>query len=138
MQVTGMGALVVTPIVGNLSDRYGRKALMTLPVTVAIAPLCKWSGAYFQHAWPAVQDITRHLCSDVDKLHLSCFFFFLAVILACGRSEVYFYVYYVAKIIAGVFCEGTMHCLCLAYVVKTTGRNHPRVTYIQCVYCQET
>jgi MFS family permease len=53
MQVTGMGALVVTPIVGNLSDRYGRKALMTLPVTVAIAPLCKWSGAYFQHAWPA-------------------------------------------------------------------------------------
>lgn len=75
MQVTGMGALVVTPIVGNLSDRYGRKALMTLPVTVAIAPLCKWSGAYFQHAWPAVQDITRHLCSDVDKLHLSCFFF---------------------------------------------------------------
>ena len=41
MQVTGLGALVVTPIVGNLSDRYGRKALMTLPVTVAVAPLCK-------------------------------------------------------------------------------------------------
>nr|ACG39029.1 hypothetical protein [Zea mays] len=80
--VTGMGALVVTPIVGNLSDRYGRKALMTLPVTVAIAPL---------------------------------------FILACGRSEVYFYVYYVAKIIAGVFCEGTMHCLCLAYVADHVG-----------------
>lgn len=43
----------------------------------------------------------------------------LAVILACSLSEVYFYVYYVAKIIAGVFCEGTMHCLSLAYVVKT-------------------
>lgn len=58
--------------------------------------------------------------------------FFLAVILACGRSEVYFYVYYVANIIAGVFCEGTMHCLCLAYVVKTTGRkpSNSRVTYI--------
>jgi MFS family permease len=40
MQITGLGALVVTPIVGNLSDRYGRKALMTLPVTVAILPLC--------------------------------------------------------------------------------------------------
>jgi MFS family permease len=32
---------MVTPIVGNLSDRYGRKALMSLPVTVAILPLCK-------------------------------------------------------------------------------------------------
>lgn len=42
MQVTGLGALVVTPIVGNLSDRYGRKALLTVPVTVAILPLRKW------------------------------------------------------------------------------------------------
>jgi hypothetical protein len=49
---------------------------------------------------------------------------FLAVILACSRSVVYFYVYYVAKIIAGVFCEGTMHCLCLAYVVKTSDCNN--------------
>uniref|UniRef100_A0A0A9ET71 Major facilitator superfamily (MFS) profile domain-containing protein n=1 Tax=Arundo donax TaxID=35708 RepID=A0A0A9ET71_ARUDO len=80
--VTGLGALVVTPIVGNLSDRYGRKALMTLPVTVAIMPLS---------------------------------------ILACNRSEVYFYVYYVAKIIAGIFCEGSMHCLCLAYVADRVG-----------------
>jgi hypothetical protein len=79
-----------------------------------------------------LQAITRHLCSDLDKLHLSCFFFW-AVILACGRSEVYFYVYYVAKIIAGVFCEGTMHCLCLAYVVKTTGRNYPSHVYIVCI-----
>ena len=49
---------------------------------------------------------------------------FLAVILACSRSEVYFYVYYVAKIIAGIFCEGTMHCICLAYVVKSTDCNN--------------
>lgn len=80
--VTGLGALVVTPIVGNLSDRFGRKALMTLPVTVAIVPL---------------------------------------FILACNRSVLYFYVYYVAKIVAGVFCEGTMHCLCLAYVADHVG-----------------
>ncbi|EEE57537.1 hypothetical protein OsJ_07859 [Oryza sativa Japonica Group] len=76
--ITGMGALVVTPIVGNLSDKYGRKALMTLPVTVAILPL---------------------------------------FILACNRSKVYFYVYYVVKVLAGIFCEGSMHCLLLAYVV---------------------
>lgn len=80
--ITGLGALVVTPVVGNLSDRYGRKALMTLPVTVAILPL---------------------------------------FILACNRSEAYFYVYYVAKIVAGIFCEGSMHCLSLAYVADQVG-----------------
>ncbi|XP_062201579.1 uncharacterized protein LOC133904109 isoform X2 [Phragmites australis] len=37
--VTGLGALVVTPIVGNLSDRYGRKALLAIPATVSIVPL---------------------------------------------------------------------------------------------------
>ncbi|EAY87003.1 hypothetical protein OsI_08398 [Oryza sativa Indica Group] len=80
--ITGMGALVVTPIVGNLSDKYGRKALMTLPVTVAILPL---------------------------------------FILACNRSKVYFYVYYVVKVLAGIFCEGSMHCLLLAYVADQVG-----------------
>ncbi|KAL5211592.1 hypothetical protein ABZP36_022439 [Zizania latifolia] len=80
--ITGLGALVVTPIVGNLSDKYGRKALMTLPVTVAVVPL---------------------------------------FILACNRSKVYFYVYYVVRIVAGVFCEGSMHCLLLAYVADQVG-----------------
>ncbi|VAI59340.1 unnamed protein product [Triticum turgidum subsp. durum] len=80
--ITGLGALVVTPIVGNLSDKYGRKALMTLPVTLAILPL---------------------------------------FILACNRSEVYFYVYYVMKILAGIFCEGSIHCLSLAYVADHVG-----------------
>uniref|UniRef100_A0A0D9VJ97 Major facilitator superfamily (MFS) profile domain-containing protein n=1 Tax=Leersia perrieri TaxID=77586 RepID=A0A0D9VJ97_9ORYZ len=80
--ITGLGALVVTPIVGNLSDKYGRKALMTLPVTVAILPL---------------------------------------FILACDRSKVYFYAYYVVKVVAGIFCEGSMHCLLLAYVADQVG-----------------
>jgi len=37
--VTGLGALVLTPVVGNLSDRYGRKALLALPATASIVPL---------------------------------------------------------------------------------------------------
>ncbi|KAM0908658.1 hypothetical protein ACQ4PT_015307 [Festuca glaucescens] len=37
--ITGLGALVVTPVVGNLSDRYGRKALLALPATLSIVPL---------------------------------------------------------------------------------------------------
>ncbi|XP_047093761.1 hippocampus abundant transcript 1 protein-like [Lolium rigidum] len=37
--ITGLGALVVTPVVGNLSDRYGRKALLALPATLSVVPL---------------------------------------------------------------------------------------------------
>ncbi|KAJ1296398.1 hypothetical protein BS78_01G297300 [Paspalum vaginatum] len=37
--VTGLGALVLTPVVGNLSDRHGRKALLALPATATIVPL---------------------------------------------------------------------------------------------------
>lgn len=40
-QITGLGALVVTPVIGNLSDRYGRKALLALPATLSIVPLGK-------------------------------------------------------------------------------------------------
>ncbi|KAG1355389.1 hypothetical protein COCNU_07G015010 [Cocos nucifera] len=37
--ITGLGTLIVTPLIGNLSDRYGRKALLTLPMMIAIIPL---------------------------------------------------------------------------------------------------
>ncbi|XP_044971666.1 tetracycline resistance protein, class A-like isoform X2 [Hordeum vulgare subsp. vulgare] len=37
--ITGLGALVVTPVIGNLSDRYGRKALLALPATLSVVPL---------------------------------------------------------------------------------------------------
>jgi len=62
--------------------------------------------------------------------------FFFAVILACNRSDLYFYVYYVANIVAGIFCGANMHCLCHAYVVKKLkitnckSRNH-------LVYCRK-
>ncbi|XP_072983251.1 uncharacterized protein [Typha latifolia] len=75
--ITGLGTLMVTPLVGNLSDKYGRKALLTLPTTVAIVPLA---------------------------------------ILAYSRSKVYFYAYYTIRMFAGMFCEGSMQCLSLAYV----------------------
>ncbi|XP_010918153.1 uncharacterized protein [Elaeis guineensis] len=79
--ITGLGTLIVTPLIGNLSDRYGRKALLTLPMIIAIIPLA---------------------------------------ILAYDRSRAYFYAYYVIKMFTGMFCEGSMQCLSLAYVVSAT------------------
>ncbi|XWS24544.1 hypothetical protein CRYUN_Cryun28dG0111900 [Craigia yunnanensis] len=73
----GLGSLVIMPLVGNLSDKYGRKALLTVPMTLTIIPLA---------------------------------------ILAYSRTRSFFYAYYVLKILTSMFCEGSVHCLSLAYV----------------------
>lgn len=39
MQIIGLGTLVTMPMVGNLSDKYGRKALLAVPMTLTIIPL---------------------------------------------------------------------------------------------------
>ncbi|CAN1782142.1 Hippocampus abundant transcript 1 protein [Linum perenne] len=75
--VIGLGTLVMMPLVGNLSDKYGRKALLTLPMTLSIIPLA---------------------------------------ILAYSRSRNSFYAYYVLKTLTAMVCEGSVHCLALAYV----------------------
>ncbi|XP_057974307.1 uncharacterized protein LOC131162138 [Malania oleifera] len=75
--VIGLGTLVMMPLVGNLSDVYGRKALLMLPLTLTIFPLG---------------------------------------ILAYSRTTNFFYAYYVFRTITAMVCEGSVHCLALAYV----------------------
>ncbi|KAL5706381.1 hypothetical protein ACHQM5_024558 [Ranunculus cassubicifolius] len=78
--ITGLGSLVMMPVIGNLSDTYGRKALLTLPMALTVVPLA---------------------------------------ILAYKRTEDYFLGYYVIKLVTGMFCEGSVLCLSLAYVADT-------------------
>ncbi|XP_051123464.1 uncharacterized protein LOC127246252 [Andrographis paniculata] len=37
--IVGLGSLVIMPLVGNLSDTYGRKVMLTVPMTLSIFPL---------------------------------------------------------------------------------------------------
>uniref|UniRef100_A0A0C9QTW5 TSA: Wollemia nobilis Ref_Wollemi_Transcript_9975_1906 transcribed RNA sequence n=1 Tax=Wollemia nobilis TaxID=56998 RepID=A0A0C9QTW5_9CONI len=37
--ISGIGTMLVTPIIGDLSDEYGRKPLLMIPMTVSIIPL---------------------------------------------------------------------------------------------------
>ncbi|KAL0684480.1 hypothetical protein Bca4012_051328 [Brassica carinata] len=79
--ITGVGSLMMMPLVGSLSDKHGRKSLLTLPMALNILPLA---------------------------------------ILAYSRETSVFYIYYVLKTFTSIFCEGSVFCLALAYVVATT------------------
>ncbi|KAK9270815.1 hypothetical protein L1049_026401 [Liquidambar formosana] len=37
--IIGLGTLVMMPLVGNLSDKYGRKTLLTIPMSLTVIPL---------------------------------------------------------------------------------------------------
>ncbi|XP_038901051.1 uncharacterized protein LOC120088079 isoform X2 [Benincasa hispida] len=37
--IIGLGAMVSAPVIGNLSDKYGRKTMLILPMTFSIIPL---------------------------------------------------------------------------------------------------
>ncbi|PON93971.1 Major facilitator [Trema orientale] len=99
--IIGVGTLLITPFVGKLSDKYGRKALLTIPFTFTGIPLG---------------------------------------ILAYSRTRTFFYVYYVFKTLIAMVCEGSVHCLALAYVFhsgvveKPRARAKPSLTHALCLY----
>ncbi|KAL2936999.1 Hippocampus abundant transcript 1 protein [Bienertia sinuspersici] len=58
--VTGIGSVVMTPLIGNLSDVYGRKTLLTLPLTLSILPLVVLAysrGRNFFYAYYALKTV---------------------------------------------------------------------------------
>ncbi|KAE8008820.1 hypothetical protein FH972_005293 [Carpinus fangiana] len=65
MQIIGMGAMIITPVIGNLSDQYGRKALLTLPITLAIIPLVILAYSMetnFFYAYFVIRTLTAMVC----------------------------------------------------------------------------
>ncbi|PSS17981.1 Hippocampus abundant transcript 1 protein [Actinidia chinensis var. chinensis] len=79
--IIGLGTLVMMPLIGNLSDTYGRKAMLTIPMSLTIIPL---------------------------------------VILAYSREKYYFYAYYALKTLTAMVCEGSVHCIALAYIASAS------------------
>lgn len=63
--IIGLGTLVMMPVIGNLSDKYGRKAMLTLPLTLSIIPLailaCGRSISFF-YAYYVLRTLTAMVC----------------------------------------------------------------------------
>ncbi|TYH71676.1 hypothetical protein ES332_D05G201100v1 [Gossypium tomentosum] len=93
--IIGLGSFVMMPLVGNLSDKHGRKALLTVPITLTIFPLVRFQ-------------IVMYGLNSRGKGNMA--------ILAYSRTRSFFYAYYILKILTAMFCEGSVHCLSLAYV----------------------
>ncbi|KAI5353640.1 hypothetical protein L3X38_006534 [Prunus dulcis] len=88
--IVGLGTLVMMPLVGNLSDKCGRKALLTVPMILTIIPLG---------------------------------------ILGYSRNRTFFYIYFVAKTLTAMICEGSVHCLALAYVADNVAEERRASTF---------
>ncbi|TYH37435.1 hypothetical protein ES332_D12G039700v1 [Gossypium tomentosum] len=71
----GVGTVLMIPLIGNLSDEYGRKALLTLPMTLSIIPLavlaCSRTTNYY-YAYYAVRTLTAMVSEgSINCLSLS-------------------------------------------------------------------
>ncbi|KAJ4715936.1 hippocampus abundant transcript 1 protein-like [Melia azedarach] len=63
--IVGLGTLVMMPLIGNLSDQYGRKAVLTLPMTLSIIPLAILAYSRttsFFYAYYVLRTLTAMLC----------------------------------------------------------------------------
>ncbi|XVE56222.1 hypothetical protein DITRI_Ditri03aG0220400 [Diplodiscus trichospermus] len=65
MQIIGLGSVVMMPLIGNLSDKYGRKALLTVPMTLTIIPLAILAYSRtrnFFYAYYVLKIVTAMFC----------------------------------------------------------------------------
>ncbi|CAN4123038.1 unnamed protein product [Withania somnifera] len=63
--IVGLGSLVMMPVFGNLSDIYGRKFMLTVPMTLSIFPLailaCSRTKYYF-YAYYVLRTLIAMIC----------------------------------------------------------------------------
>ncbi|KAH8509652.1 hypothetical protein H0E87_011427 [Populus deltoides] len=63
--IIGLGTLVMMPLIGNMSDKYGRKALLTVPLSLVIVPsaiLAYSRTRNFFYAYYVVKTLIAMVC----------------------------------------------------------------------------
>ncbi|RVW38498.1 hypothetical protein CK203_085278 [Vitis vinifera] len=128
--IIGLGTVVMTPVIGNLSDEYGRKALLTIPMALSIIPLV----ASLSPCASVVHGSTGRRVGSVEKkleiqsVTIQDYLFIIQIgsihleayparaILAYSRTTTSFYAYFVIRTLTAMVGEGSINCLALAYV----------------------
>ncbi|CAN4094034.1 unnamed protein product [Withania somnifera] len=63
--IVGLGSLVMMPVLGNLSDTYGRKFMLTVPMTLSIFPLAILAYSrtkYYFYAYYVLRTLIAMIC----------------------------------------------------------------------------
>ncbi|KAJ6931603.1 hippocampus abundant transcript-like protein 1 isoform X1 [Populus alba x Populus x berolinensis] len=63
--IIGLGTLVMMPLIGNMSDKYGRKALLTVPLSLVIVPsaiLAYSRTRHFFYAYYVAKTLIAMVC----------------------------------------------------------------------------
>jgi MFS family permease len=75
VQSVGIGAMAMTPIIGSLSDNYGRKPLLTITCAANILPLCKIPFIlFFRSAYYSNVALMYKGCSFLNRFSDRLFF----------------------------------------------------------------
>lgn len=103
--------MIVIPLLGQLSDEYGRKPFLLLTVSTNIVPFCMF---------PRSLTIFTILCCCFNVLHLlTTHIIIFAALLAINQSRGTVYAYYAIRTIAMIISKGTIFCIAVAYVVSS-------------------
>lgn len=124
--MSGIGALLMLPLLGNLSDKFGRKTILTIPLLLTVIPLgwCRsttHSPTFFLFLKLSFKLTLSSISFYINILTMFNFFFFIFYfvgILGYGRSTDFFYIYFVFKCVTSMVCEGSVQCLAVAYAVR--------------------
>ncbi|KAF3660809.1 hypothetical protein FXO38_12026 [Capsicum annuum] len=63
--IIGLGSLIIMPVLGNLSDTYGRKVMLMVPLTLSIFPLVILAYSrtkYFFYAYYILRTLVAMVC----------------------------------------------------------------------------
>lgn len=112
LQVVGIFKMVVLPLLGQLTDEYGRKPLLLLTISTSIFPF----GMFHFH-------IIYEKNMQFFPSKFKGFFIYLCILVSAlfvwDQSKGFVYAYYVLRTISKILSQGSIFFISVAYAVRT-------------------